>query len=153
MNVRPCSIMLTIYRSENGSVTLTITWGNELRTKPTPSPFPNSRASSRNRPNTLVSKRSLSDPSIGLPDQKSPNTTIVASSPPPLSQDSKKRLSVASEAPSISESKSYMFEFRVQDTGPGIPDDQQQKVFEPFVQGELGLNKKYGGTGLGLSIC
>ncbi|KAF5663359.1 osomolarity two-component sensor histidine kinase sln1 [Fusarium heterosporum] len=49
--------------------------------------------------------------------------------------------------------KSYIFEFEVQDTGPGIPDHMQQKVFEPFVQGDLGLSKKFGGTGLGLSIC
>lgn len=46
-----------------------------------------------------------------------------------------------------------VFEFEVEDTGPGIPVSQQQKVFEPFVQGDLGLSKKYGGTGLGLSIC
>lgn len=46
-----------------------------------------------------------------------------------------------------------LFEFEVEDTGPGIPENQQQRVFEPFVQGDIGLNKKYGGTGLGLSIC
>lgn len=45
------------------------------------------------------------------------------------------------------------FEFEVEDTGPGIPEAQQQRVFEPFMQGDLGLSKKYGGTGLGLSIC
>lgn len=47
----------------------------------------------------------------------------------------------------------YMFEFEVIDTGPGIPADLHQRIFEPFVQGDLGLSKKYGGTGLGLSIC
>ncbi|TDZ13217.1 Two-component system protein B [Colletotrichum spinosum] len=49
--------------------------------------------------------------------------------------------------------KSYIFEFEVEDTGPGIAEHMQQKVFEPFVQGDLGLSKKFGGTGLGLSIC
>ncbi|KAL9621412.1 MAG: hypothetical protein Q9160_004172 [Pyrenula sp. 1 TL-2023] len=49
--------------------------------------------------------------------------------------------------------KNLEFEFEVEDTGPGIPEDQQEKVFEPFVQGDLGLSKKFGGTGLGLSIC
>lgn len=45
------------------------------------------------------------------------------------------------------------FEFEVEDTGPGIPDALHSKIFEPFVQGDLGLSKKFGGTGLGLSIC
>ncbi|KAF3935073.1 hypothetical protein ABW20_dc0109123 [Dactylellina cionopaga] len=45
------------------------------------------------------------------------------------------------------------FEFSVIDTGPGIPEHMHTKIFEPFVQGDLGLSKKYGGTGLGLSIC
>jgi osomolarity two-component system sensor histidine kinase SLN1 len=45
------------------------------------------------------------------------------------------------------------FEFEVEDTGPGIPEHLHAKIFEPFVQGDLGLSKKFGGTGLGLSIC
>jgi osomolarity two-component system, sensor histidine kinase SLN1 len=49
--------------------------------------------------------------------------------------------------------KRYMFEFEVEDDGPGIPEHLQEKVFEPFVQGDLGLSRKHGGTGLGLSIC
>lgn len=49
--------------------------------------------------------------------------------------------------------KTFLFEFEVEDTGPGIPEHMQQRVFEPFVQGDLGLSKKFGGTGLGLSIC
>ncbi|KAK6864127.1 osomolarity two-component system- sensor histidine kinase SLN1 [Apiospora arundinis] len=58
-----------------------------------------------------------------------------------------------SPTPPPSNAKSYMFEFEVEDTGPGIPEHMQQRVFEPFVQGDLGLSKKFGGTGLGLSIC
>ncbi|OAA71183.1 ATPase-like, ATP-binding domain protein [Cordyceps fumosorosea ARSEF 2679] len=49
--------------------------------------------------------------------------------------------------------KSFIFEFEVQDSGHGIPEHMQTKIFEPFVQGDSGLNKKFGGTGLGLSIC
>lgn len=49
--------------------------------------------------------------------------------------------------------RSLIFQFEVEDTGPGIPAHLQERVFEPFVQADLGLSKKYGGTGLGLSIC
>ncbi|TQV91476.1 osmolarity two-component system protein sln1 [Cordyceps javanica] len=49
--------------------------------------------------------------------------------------------------------KSFVFEFEVEDSGHGIPEHMQTKIFEPFVQGDSGLNKKFGGTGLGLSIC
>ncbi|KAJ5848763.1 CheY-like superfamily [Penicillium solitum] len=45
------------------------------------------------------------------------------------------------------------FQFEVQDNGPGIPSHLHRRIFDPFVQGDLGLNRKYGGTGLGLSIC
>ncbi|KAI9719312.1 MAG: hypothetical protein M1812_003642 [Candelaria pacifica] len=58
-----------------------------------------------------------------------------------------------SPSPSPVNTRTLLFEFEVEDTGPGIPEHFQERVFEPFVQGDLGLSKKYGGTGLGLSIC
>ncbi|KAG9234879.1 histidine kinase-group VI protein [Amylocarpus encephaloides] len=58
-----------------------------------------------------------------------------------------------SPTPPPPNSQTLIFQFEVEDSGPGIPESLQDRVFEPFVQGDLGLSKKYGGTGLGLSIC
>lgn len=44
------------------------------------------------------------------------------------------------------------FEIVVEDEGPGIPDDDQARVFEPFVRLESSRNSDTGGTGLGLTL-
>ncbi|HET9453445.1 MAG TPA: PAS domain-containing sensor histidine kinase [Gemmatimonadaceae bacterium] len=40
----------------------------------------------------------------------------------------------------------------IEDTGPGIPDDQRESIFEPFVQLGRSLTSRQEGTGLGLAI-
>jgi signal transduction histidine kinase len=44
------------------------------------------------------------------------------------------------------------YEIQVEDRGPGIPDEYQQRVFEPFVRLESSRNIETGGTGLGLTL-
>jgi two-component system, chemotaxis family, CheB/CheR fusion protein len=43
-------------------------------------------------------------------------------------------------------------EFRVRDRGPGIPPDQLERIFEPFVRLDSSTSRSRGGTGLGLAI-
>jgi two-component system sensor histidine kinase BarA len=43
-------------------------------------------------------------------------------------------------------------EVRVSDTGPGIPDDEREKVFDPFYQVDQSSTREHGGAGLGLAI-
>jgi signal transduction histidine kinase len=40
----------------------------------------------------------------------------------------------------------------VKDPGVGIPPGEQQRIFEPFVRGEIARNRQIRGTGVGLAL-
>ena len=44
-------------------------------------------------------------------------------------------------------------EILIEDTGPGLPEDQLDKVFEPFYRMETSRSRETGGVGLGLAIA
>jgi len=47
----------------------------------------------------------------------------------------------------VAESQSEAYVIEVSDRGPGVPQDQREKVFEPF------YSRRKGGSGLGLAVC
>lgn len=49
--------------------------------------------------------------------------------------------------------KPWVIRLSVSDTGTGIDESLQGKIFDAFVQGDQTLSRQHGGTGLGLSIC
>ncbi|MEQ8962853.1 MAG: ATP-binding protein, partial [Coleofasciculus sp. C2-GNP5-27] len=66
------------------------------------------------------------------------------------------RLTISSDSNTASdhpEASRLQLWFRVHDTGIGIQPEDQEKLFQPFTQGDGSTTRQYGGTGLGLTIC
>ncbi|KAF8454667.1 hypothetical protein BDZ91DRAFT_767881 [Kalaharituber pfeilii] len=163
------------FTPENGLVQLRITLKEEVEQpvpiasstdldryrKPKSSSKTGSGASIRPSVNSkLQSKEANSNPNSKAPSPmllpQNPGNGLQASLSETHSDNADKYEAASSDTEDLEpppDAKSFWFEFAVEDTGPGIPEHLQQRVFEPFVQGDLRLSKRYGGTGLGLSIC
>ncbi|MGQ0644027.1 MAG: ATP-binding protein, partial [Elusimicrobiota bacterium] len=59
---------------------------------------------------------------------------------------------VAVRAEAESRKAGLILRVEVEDSGVGVPDEDMQRIFEPFIQADPTMTRRFGGTGLGLAI-
>lgn len=139
------------FTPKGGSVQITIRCTGEAMMTDSRKASLQSRQSSMRNSKTRIraSSSEVGSVSISTPNQFDTATAINAYD----KNAAFSHIMAQERAPTPPPGRWLAFEFEVEDTGPGIPENLHDKIFEPFVQGDLGLSKKFGGTGLGLSIC
>lgn len=108
------------------------------------------KAKEKNLEFNIIKKPGVPDEIIGDPIRLNQILTNLLSNAFKFTSEGNVTITIAEESRKGSRST---LEFRISDTGIGIPNDKLDILFESFTQASSDTTRRFGGTGLGLSIC